>query len=33
MAVGLHCTGPPMNGHLEVVKTLMAAKAEVNKSR
>jgi hypothetical protein len=28
----LHCTGPPVNGHLEVVKTLLAAEAEVDKA-
>ena len=32
MTAGLHCTGPPHNGHLEVVKALLAAQADVNKA-
>jgi ankyrin repeat protein len=32
MAVRLHCTGPPRKGHVEVVKTLLAAGAEVDKA-
>jgi hypothetical protein len=30
--VGLHCTGPPVNGHLDVVQALLGAEADVNKA-
>ena len=32
MTVRLHCAGPPPQGHLEVVKVLLAAQADANKA-